>query len=257
MKCSTCSNLLQMIDVDVMQRERQRVIDYLREKYGYVYQVRTFTAMKPKASLQRACQCLGISPSIQRELSKRVIEGEDGKEAFKDIAITKETKPIIELAIHLQGIVSNTSVHASAVLVFPKDPTNFCALEKQGDNLVCAYDYHELEELGLAKIDVLGLKNMDIIEDTIQLIHKDNPLFDINNIPIDDKNTYNMLCKEHSDGVFQIESNIMKKLLGSVNPNKFEDLYAIVALGRPAVLSVGLHNEYIKEKSIAGQQSKD
>ena len=129
--------------------------------------------MQPKAALQRACQCLNVPVKLQKELSKMVIDGETGADAYNSIPKDKTNKPIIELATVFQGIVSNTGVHASAVLVFPKDPTEFCALEKQGDMLVCAYDYHELEQMGLAKVDVLGLKNLDIIQDTLDLIYQD------------------------------------------------------------------------------------
>lgn len=207
--------------------------------------------MQPKASLQRACQCLGIPVKLQKELSKLVVEGENGEDAYKDIPLDKTNKPIVDLAVALQGVVSNTSVHASAILIFPKDPTEFCALEKQGDSLVCAYDYHELELLGLAKMDVLGLKNMDIIQDTLNLIHETEPDFNLMDISLDDEKTYQLLCDLKSDGVFQIESNLMKGLIKEIQPRRFEDLYAILSLGRPAVLEAGLHTEFIKEKRLA------
>lgn len=239
------------IDVDVMQRERQNVIEYLREKYGYVYQVRVFSAMQPKASLQKAGMCLGVSASKIRELSKLILDDKDlsDEEKFKNIPLnSEENKKLVKVAKAFLGIISNTSVHASAVLVFPKDPTNFCAIERKGDNLVCAYDYHELEELGLAKIDVLGLKTMDIIEDTIQELKKQGINLDINNISLDDAKTGDLLMNGRTTGVFQIESNMMKGLIKDIQPKCYEDITAIVALGRPAVLSVGIHNEYIKER---------
>ena len=241
------------IDVDVMQRERHRVIEYLREKYGYVYQVRTFTSMKPKAALQKAGMCLGIQASKIRELSKLVNEDKnlsDG-EKFNDIPLnTEENKKLVKLAKAFLGIISNTSVHASAVLVFPKDPTNFCAIERKGETFLASYDYHELEELGLAKIDVLGLKNMDIIQDTLDLLKANGNEINLNTIPTDDKKTAELLCNAETAGVFQIESNMMRGLVKEIQPKCFEDLTAIVALGRPAVLSCGIDKEYIKERKI-------
>lgn len=209
-----------MIDVDVEQRNRQRVIEHLKEQYTHVYQVRTFTSMADKAAQIRA----------------KMILGKDAKQDDID-----------KLANNLVGIIANTSVHASAVLVFPTDPTEFCAIEKQGDTLVAAYDYHELEEIGLAKVDVLGLKNLDIIQDTLDLI-KDTVGVDINldTIPLDDKNTSDLLCSGKTDGVFQIESSMMKGIVNGIQPHCFEDLTPIVALGRPAVLSLGLDKEYIR-----------
>lgn len=233
------------IDVDVMQSRRQEVITYLREKYGYVYQVRTFSTLQPKAALQKAGMCLGISASKIRDLSKLVFD----EKSLKNLPYkTEEEKKLIKLAVAFLGIISNTSVHASAVLVFPKEPTNFCAIERKGDNFVCAYDYHELEELGLAKIDVLGLKNMDIIQDTLDLLADKGTNLDINNVPLNDAKTGNLLKNADTTGVFQIESNMMKGLIKQIEPTTYEDITAIVALGRPAVLSCGIDKEYIKER---------
>ena len=241
-----------MIDVDVEQKNRHKVIDYLKEKYGYVYQVRTFISMAAKAALMRAGMCLGYEPNKVRELSKMISDDKsikDERDKFNSITITKENKQLIELAKAFVGIVANTSVHASAVLVFPKNPTNFCAIEKQGDTYVAAYDYHELEDLGLAKIDVLGLKNLDIIQDTLQQLSEKDISINLDEIPMNDSKTYDLLCDCKTNGVFQIESNMMKQLLKGIQPREFKDLYALVAIGRPAVLSLGLHNEYIRIKS--------
>ena len=208
--------------------------------------------MAAKAALMRAGMCLGVENHKVKELSKMISDDKsikDERDKFNSITITKENKQLIELAKSFVGIVANTSVHASAVLVFPKDPTNFCSVEKQGDTYVAAYDYHELEELGLAKIDVLGLKNLDIIQDTLDLLKAKGIAVDLDNIPIDDETTYDLLCECKTNGVFQIESNMMKGLLKGIQPREFKDLYALVAIGRPAVLSLGLHNEYIRIKN--------
>lgn len=241
------------IDVDVMQSRRQDVIDYLREKYGYVYQVRTFSTLQPKAALQKAGMCLGIQASKIRDLSKLVSDDKSlsDEDKLKELPQnTEEDKKLVKLATAFLGIISNTSVHASAVLVFPKNPTNFCAIERKGDNFLCAYDYHELEELGLAKIDVLGLKNMDIIQDTLNLLSKEGIYVDTDNIPLDDAKTGELLKSANTTGVFQIESNMMKGLIKQIEPTTYEDITAIVALGRPAVLSCGIDKEYIKERKL-------
>lgn len=236
-----------MIDVDVEQRNRGRVIEYLKEKYGYVYQVRTFMEMKAKSALQKAGKCLGIKPSEIRDMSKLIDETLDSEEdKLLSLKVTKDNKQLLELAKAFVGIVANTSVHASAVLVFPKDPNNFCAIERQGDNQVVAYDYHELEELGLAKIDVLGLKNMDIIQDTLNLLKDRGIEVDITKIPTEDSKTAKLLCNCNTLGVFQIESNVMTNIIKGIQPKCFEDLTAVVALGRPAPLQLGLVDEYIR-----------
>ena len=236
-----------------MQSRRQEVIDYLREKYGYVYQVRTFSTLQPKAALQKAGMCLGFQASKIRDLSKLVSDDKSlsDKDKLKELPQnTEEDKKLVKLATAFLGIISNTSVHASAVLVFPKNPTNFCAIERKGDNFLCAYDYHELEELGLAKIDVLGLKNMDIIQDTLNLLSKEGIYVDTDNIPLDDAKTGELLKSANTTGVFQIESNMMKGLIKQIEPTTYEDITAIVALGRPAVLSCGIDKEYIKERKL-------
>ena len=230
------------IDVDVEQRNRNRIIDYLREKYGYVYQVRTFNALAAKGALQRAAQTLGIKSYVVRELTKKIVDSID------DITVTKENKELIELAKSFEGLIANTSVHASAVLVFPKDPTEFCAIERKGDNFLAAYDYHELEALGLAKVDVLGLKNMDIIEDCLQMLKSEGIELDINRIPLDDKKTAKLLCKAETNGVFQVESEMMKGIIRGIQPEGFKDMVAIVALGRPAPLQNGIVDEYIRKR---------
>lgn len=232
-----------MIDCDVEQRNRQRVIDYLKEKYGYVYQVRTFMAMSAKSALQKAGMCLKVPPATIRALSKQM----DG-DNLDSLKVSKENAKLIELAKMFVGIISSTSVHASAVLVFPKDPTEFCAIEKQGDNEVAAYDYHELEELGLAKVDVLGLKNMDIIQDTLDLLKERGVDLDLNSIPLDDEKTSKLLCGGHTAGVFQIESEIMKGIVNGIQPHNFTDLIPVVALGRPAPMQNGSVAAYIKNR---------
>lgn len=231
------------IDCDVEQRNRQRVIDHLREVYGHVYQVRTFMAMSEKSALQKAGMCLKVAPSTIRTLSKQMGDG-----GFEQLKVTKENAKLIELAKRFVGIYSSTSVHASAVLVFPRDPTEFCAIEKQGDNEVAAYDYHELEELGLAKVDVLGLKNMDIIQDTLDLLKKRGVELDLYNIPLDDKKTSELLCKGETLGVFQVESQLMGKIIEGIQPHSFADLVPVVALGRPAPLQNGSVDEYIRRR---------
>lgn len=226
-----------------MQARRQEVIDHLRDVYGYVYQVRTFTSMSEKSALQKAGMCLKIAPSVVRALSKQMGDGN-----FDNLKVTAENAKLIELAKRFVGIYSSTSVHASAVLVFPKDPTEFCAIEKQGDNEVAAYDYHELEELGLAKVDVLGLKNMDIIQDTLDLLKQRGIEVDLNAIPLNDKKTCEMLCSGDTQGVFQCESSIYQNIIKGIQPHSFDDMIPVVALGRPAPMQNGSVDEYIKRR---------
>lgn len=221
------------------------MLDYLRKKYGYVYQVKTFQNLQPKGAIEKAGKALGMKIADVRLITKKVVTSID------DVPVTKANKEVLMLAKQFEDITDHHSIHASAVLVFPKEPTEFCAIEraKSDDNsidYVAAYDYHELEELGLAKIDVLGLKNMDIIEDTMQLLAKRNIKFDINNIPLNDAKVTALLDKVDVAGVFQIESALYQGLISQIKPKVFDDVYPLVALGRPSVLALGLDKEYIK-----------
>lgn len=247
------------IDVDVEQRNRQEVIDHLKDVYGYVYQVRTFMVMSARSALQKAGMCLKIPPSTIRTLSKQIVDdkGISEQEKIAKLQETAETRKLLQLAQAFVGIISSTSVHASAVLVFPRDPTEFCAIEKQGDNEVAAYDYHELEEMGLAKVDVLGLKNMDIIQDTLNLLKKKGIELDLNDIPLNDKKTSELLCGGHTAGVFQVESTIMKDIIHGIQPHNFEDLIPVVALGRPAPIQNGSVKEYIKNRRSYLREQKE
>lgn len=233
-----------------MQARRQEVIDHLKDVYGYVYQVRTFMAMSARSALQKAGMCLKIPPSTIRTLSKQIVDdkGISEQDKIAKLQETAETRKLLQLAQAFVGIISSTSVHASAVLVFPRDPTEFCAIEKQGDNEVAAYDYHELEEMGLAKVDVLGLKNMDIIQDTLDLLKKRGVELDLSDIPLDDKKTSDLLCGGHTAGVFQCDSEIYRGIIAGIQPHCFEDMIPVVALGRPAPIQNGSVKEYIKNR---------
>lgn len=218
------------VDIDVPNSRRQDAIQYLKDKYKLVYHVRTFGYMGERAAIQRAARALGYEPSVLRKLPKTIEEQTDG--TLKD------------LASKFVGIIQNYGCHASAIMLFPSDPTEWCAIEKQGDDYVCAYEYHDLENMGLLKEDVLGIKTLDAIEDTCLLTNAD-----VDNLPDNDKDTFDMLCNDDVLGCFQIESGGMRKILGGIKPSSVFDLVPLVALYRPSTIQSGTVDDFIERRN--------
>lgn len=228
------------IDTDLSTPCRDQVIQYIKEKYGEVYQIRTINVIQDKSAVQRAGQALGIAPTEYTRVSKAIVNVEDMP------AKTKEQKEWKALALKFKGHVISYGCHASAVLVSPKDVCNWTAVEKQGDNMVVCHDFHQLEAQGLLKLDILGLETLDVIEQTK---HRADLNFDIANIPTDDKATAEMLRNGNTAGCFQIESNVMTSIILRMNVRTVEDLVAVVALGRPGPLDSGMVETFLRRRN--------
>lgn len=220
------------IDIDFPQERRQEVINIIRNKYHHVYHVRTINSVGMKAALQRAGQALKRPPKEIDQTSKLIVTLDD----IEDQELQGLSKKFLTK-------IPNFGVHASAIVIFPDDPSNWCSIEKQGDEFVAAYDFHHLEELGILKLDILGLKTLDVITETIA-----GEKIDIYNLP-EDPGVFDMLCAGKTEGVFQIESNMMKGLIKRIRPRTINDLNIIVALGRPGPLDSGLADLYIDRRN--------
>lgn len=219
---------------------RGDVIEYVKEKYGEVYQVRTISYIQDKSAVQRSAQALGIAPAKYIKMSKDINTVEDMP------AKTKEQKEWKDLAMKFRGHIISYGCHASAVLVSPEDVCNWTAIEKQGDNMVVCHDFHQLEAQGLLKLDILGLETLDIIEQTK---HRAGIDIDVAKIPVDDKTTAAMLRKGDTTGCFQIESNVMTNIIIRMNVNNVEDMSAVVALGRPGPLDSGMAETFLRRRN--------
>lgn len=228
------------IDTDVSTPRRNDVIEYVKEKYGEVYQVRTISYIQDKSAVQRSAQALGIAPAKYVKMSKDINIVEDMP------AKTKEQKEWKDLAMKFRGHIISYGCHASAVLVSPEDVCNWTAIEKQGDNMVVCHDFHQLEAQGLLKLDILGLETLDIIEQTK---HRAGIDIDVAKIPVDDKTTAAMLRKGDTSGCFQIESNVMTGIIIRMNVNNVEDMSAVVALGRPGPLDSGMAETFLRRRN--------
>ena len=229
------------IDSDVSTPKRQELIEYIKSKYGEVYQVRTINYIQDKSAVQRAGEVLGIDPKVRIAKSKNIVNVEDM------VVKTKEEKEWKGLALKFKGHIISYGCHASAVLVCPEDVTNWTAIEKQKDNMVVCHDFHQLEAQGLLKLDILGLETLDIIEQTKHRAGIDS--LNVANIPINDKDTAEMLRRGNTSGCFQIESNVMTGIIIRMNVKSVEDMVAVVALGRPGPLDTGMVETFLRRRN--------
>jgi DNA polymerase-3 subunit alpha len=223
------------IDTDVPNSRRGDAIQYLVDKYHEVYHVRTFGLMGERAAIQRAARSLGYEPSAIRNLPKTIEEQTD--ERLKD------------LAMKYVGIIQNYGCHASAVMLFSSDPTEWCAIEKQGEDYVCAYEYHDLEAMGLLKEDVLGIKTLDVIDNTCKMVEaRYGASVDVDNLPDTDTATFDMLNHDDVLGCFQIESGGMRKIIQDIKPQNVFDIVPLVALYRPSTIQSGMVDEFTNRR---------
>lgn len=238
------------IDIDVSQKRRGECIEYLKQKYGEdrIFKARTYGYMKAKGALRRAGNCLGYEPKEVDGWCKGIPEFTD--DDFKGneheeylIDQTEAPQNLKDLAKSFVGILQNNGMHASAILIFPDEPENYTAIERGKDCMVCAYEFHTLEDIGCLKLDVLGVKTTDVIADTLNLIGKD---IDVANLPLEDKKTFDMLCAGKTNGVFQVEGNGFTRLVTEVKPRKFDELAPLLAVYRPGIIGAGLLDTYIK-----------
>jgi len=270
------------IDTDFDDEGRQKVIDYVVEKYGknQVAQIVTYGSMAAKMSIKDVARVLDLPLSESIALTKLVpekpgiklhrvlkaeITGPGGlkeKEGLQgddleNVKLLRQkfnetgtlTSEVLHEALILEGSVRNTGVHASALIIAPEDITNYipAAVAKDSELLVTQFDGNVIEAAGMLKMDFLGLKTLTIIRDALQLI-KENYAndIDIDGIPLDDKKTFELYQKAETNGTFQFESEGMKKHLRDLVPDKFEDLIAMNALYRPGPMEY-IPN-YIKRK---------
>ncbi|HEX8121071.1 MAG TPA: DNA polymerase III subunit alpha [Solirubrobacteraceae bacterium] len=248
------------IDIDFSVRGRERVMRYVTEKYGResVAQIVTFGKMFPRAATRDAARVLGHDYGAGDRLAKLIPDPIMGRPpsfddclAHGELKTAYETdataKQIIDVAKGLEGIVRNSSIHAAAVVIADRPLTDIVPLQlaeagTDGDGkkvfrTVTQYSMKPVEDLGLLKMDFLGLRNLDVIEDALDIIERSSDARpDMARLPLDDAKTYDMLARGDSVGVFQFESEGMQEALRKVRPTEFDDLVALVALYRPGAM---------------------
>ena len=251
------------IDIDFSVKGRDRVIRYVADKYGQdsVAQIITFGRMFPRAATRDAARVLGYDYGAGDRLAKLIpdpIMGrppsfEDclkpGEELARAYEEDPQAKEIVDLARGLEGTVRNSSIHAAAVVIADRPLTDIVPLQLAEDRgvvdeegarsyrTVTQYSMKPIEEIGLLKMDFLGLRNLDVIESALDIIERsDGERPDMATLPLDDPKTYEMLARGDSIGVFQFESEGMRDALRKVRPTEFEDLVALNALYRPGAM---------------------
>jgi len=247
------------IDLDFTDRRRDEVINYVADKYGRdkVAQIITFGTMAAKAAVRDVGRALALPYIFCDKLAKMIPmqftlnETLNQVKEFKDIYKEDENaKKLINLAIKLEGCARHASTHACGVVISKTPLNEIVPLQHptQGDeNIVTQYEMHSIEDLGLLKMDFLGLKNLTIIEDTLSRIYVvRGEKIDIEKLPENDKKTYKLLQEGKTAGVFQLEGGGMTRYLMELKPTEFEDIIAMVSLFRPGPME--LIPEYIARK---------
>jgi DNA polymerase-3 subunit alpha len=249
------------IDIDFSVRGRERVLRYVVEKYGResVAQIVTFGKMAPRQATRDAARVLGHDYGVGDRLAKLIPDPQQGRApSFEECLAEGEllratydedpvSREIIDTARGLEGVVRNSSIHAAAVVIADRPLTDIvplqladAGLDENGERqfrTVTQFSMKPIEEIGLLKMDFLGLRNLDVIEDALDIIERSSGTRpDMATLPLDDPATYAMLAAGDSIGVFQFESEGMREALKKVRPDRFDDLVALNALYRPGAL---------------------
>lgn len=252
------------IDLDIADDKRGDMIKYLIDKYGKdkVAQICTFGRMLARGSVRDIARVLGYPYEVGDKISKLIPLGSQGfpmtiKRALEESHELRElynndgdAKKIIDLARKIEGNARHVSVHAGGVVISPTDLTDFTPLQidtSDEKKLITQYEMHAIEDVGLVKLDVLGIRNLSILRESVALTEKTTgKKIDIGNIPLDDKKTFEMLARGETMGVFQLSSGGMTKHLVELKPERIEDIMQMVALYRPGPMA--FIPEYIKRK---------
>lgn len=253
-------------DVDFCMEKRDRVIDYVADRYGRdaVSQIATFGTMAAKAVVRDVARAQGKPYSLGDRISKlipfevgmtlaKAIEAEPSLKEY--IETDDEAGEIWEMALRLEGITRGTGKHAGGVVIAPTRLTDFSPLlcDEEGQGLVTQFDKNDVETVGLVKFDFLGLRTLTIIDwamemvDVVRAREGQGPL-DIGTIPLDDRATFDLLQRAETTAVFQLESRGMKELIKRLKPDSLEDMIALVALFRPGPLQSGMVDDFINRK---------
>src|SRR3989344_1566673 len=243
------------IDLDFADTRRNEVLHYVSDKYGkdYVSQIITFGTMAARGSIRDAGRALGFSYDLCDKIAKMIPDTPNkGKSVLKDCVETvaefkeayhtnADVKKLIDAASKLEGVVRHSSTHACAVVITPEPLTEYLPLQRgtNEDDVITQYEMHGVEDLGLLKMDFLGLANLTIIHNTIEEIKKNHGVdVNIDEIPLDDKKTFKLVQDALTTGVFQLESSGMKRYLKELKPNRLEDIIAMLALYRPGPMDL-------------------
>lgn len=230
-------------DIDFCIERRQEVIDYVKRKYGedHVSQIATFGTMAARGAVRDVGRVLGMPYAEVDKVAKKIptvlnitldkaLEDREFKELYES---DPEVKKLVDMAREIEGMPRNVSMHAAGVVITDKPVSEYVPLAKSDESVITQYTMVTLEELGLLKMDFLGLRNLTVIAAAEREIRKTHKDFSIENIPDNDKGVMEMLSQGNTEGVFQFESGGMRQVLSQMKPQTLEDLIAIISLYRP------------------------
>ncbi len=269
------------IDMDFDERYRSEVIRYAAERYGsdHVAQIVTFSTIKGRQALRDSSRVLGFSYGFGDRIAKMMPPSILGMEASLDQCLTdpgkgadpalrdfysnasqlravyeteEDARRVIDTARGLEGLRRQDSIHAAAVVISPEPLTNLVPLQQKGDGaeIVTQYEMHGVEDLGLLKMDFLGLRNLATIDRCLELIAESSgQRVDIDAVPLDDHDTFEMIRAADTIGVFQLEGSAMRSLIRALEPETFDDIVAVNALFRPGPMGMNMHYEYADRKN--------
>lgn len=250
------------IDIDFCIEGREAVINYVRDRYGHdkVCQIITFGTMMAKGVIKDVARALGFSfedsnaitnliPEQLKITLKEAMEQEPKLKAL--VEGNPKAQQLFDISFRLEGLTRHASKHAAGIVISPEpvDEVLPVYVPSKSNELVTQYAMTELEALGFLKMDLLGLKNLTLIDRAVKLIklHHDLTL-DITKLPLDDPKTFALICAGKTSGVFQLESEGLKEVLRKLQPNKFEDIIAVNALYRPGPLGSGMVDDFIARR---------
>ncbi|HAT71887.1 MAG TPA: DNA polymerase III subunit alpha [Elusimicrobia bacterium] len=250
------------LDIDFSDDGREKVVQYVREKYGAsrVANIITYGTIKAKSAVRDVGRVMNIPLSDVNAIAK-LVPSELGTTLYKALSEVNELKEyardpkikkMFDIALKVEGLRRQTGVHAAGVVISKDDVTDYVPLANRNnkDVITTQYDGNMLGALGMLKVDFLGLRTLTIIETASEFIRKlpDKKDFDIYSVLMDDKKTFDLLCDGKTTGVFQLESEGMKKLVKGLKPSAFSDIAALVALYRPGPIESGMLEMFVERK---------
>ncbi len=248
------------IDIDFCGDRRDEVIQYVRQKYGddCVCQIITFGTMASRGVLRDVGRVLDFPIADVDKLCKKVPQGpgaslqaalESDAELKQIRASSPQHQRLFDLSLKLEGLARHSSIHAAGVVIADRPLRDYVPLAKNGEDVITQWQMTELEEVGLLKMDFLGLKTLTILTEAERLVREVHGVeVDLGKLPLDDAKTYALMTRGETQGVFQLESGGMRELLTRLKPDTFEDVIAVLALYRPGPLGSGMVDMFVRRK---------
>ncbi|MFH1368412.1 MAG: DNA polymerase III subunit alpha [Elusimicrobiota bacterium] len=247
------------LDIDFADTGRDRVIEYVRNKYGQnnCAQIITFGSMQARLVIRDVARALGFAVSDADRIAKLIPFGSNIYSAMQSISELKslartdeKIAKLIDVSRKLEGLKRHTGVHAAGMVIAKDEITKFSPLSKGSRDIITTqYDGDQLSKLGLLKVDFLGLRTLTVLDDTVEMIKKrGNKDFSLSDIPLDDKKTFKLFHEARTLGIFQLESRGMRDLLRKLKPTDIEDIIALISLYRPGPMGSGMIDDFVARK---------